>query len=100
MTDKAAELAAYLAQPEVTLTVLADGSGVILDIAASQVITLNDTGVLLAEALRDGVASSEELVDQLTTSYEVDQADARADVGDFLDLLAGHLLIARGEAAQ
>lgn len=100
MTDKVPELAAYLAQPEVTLTVLADGSGVILDIAASQVITLNDTGVLLAEALKEGATSSGGLVAQLTATYEVDEADARADVADFIELLAGHLLITQGPPAE
>jgi len=95
MTDMVPALAAYLAQPEISLTVLADGSGVILDIGASQVITLNDTGVFLTEALKDGACSSEDLLKQLTDAYEVDTAEAEADVVAFVELLAGHLIISQ-----
>jgi len=97
MTDRIAELADYLQQPDISLTVLADGSGVILDIAASQVITLNNTGTTLAEAMRDGARELDELTRQLSEEYDVDAATADAEIQAFCDTLSGYLLTTRSK---
>lgn len=91
MTDLSA-LANYLDQPDVSKTVLADGSGVLLDIAASQVITLNETSVFLTEAIQAGASDTEQLVQQLVDAYDVDEATAHEDVARFIDMLSKHLL--------
>ena len=50
-------------------------------------LKLNDSGALLWNALKKG-ADLDGLVNTLTAEYEVSEAQARADVKEFLDKLA------------
>lgn len=50
-------------------------------------LKLNETGALLWKALKNG-ADLDGLVAALTAEYAVDEAQARADVQEFLDKLA------------
>ena len=49
-------------------------------------ITLNESGALLWNALEQG-GGAEELADALCAEYEVDRATALADANEFLDKL-------------
>jgi len=50
------------------------------------IITLNDTGKFLFEALKDDT-DKEILIDKLTKNYDVTEEKARKDVEAFLDIL-------------
>lgn len=50
-------------------------------------LKLNESGALLWNALKNG-ADLDGLVNTLTAEYEVSEAQARADVKEFLDKLA------------
>ncbi|RLV47492.1 PqqD family protein [Nocardioides mangrovicus] len=56
---------------------------VILDLASSQYFSLNGTGAVLWKVLADG-ADEDGLVAALTSAYDVDEAQARADVAAFV----------------
>lgn len=86
------DLSQLLASDEFTQTKLADDSGVILDVDSLQVFTLNETGMFLVEALRDGETTRDGLVARLVEAFEVDEATAAADVGEFVADLARHLI--------
>ncbi|MGD1148431.1 MAG: PqqD family protein [Thermoanaerobaculaceae bacterium] len=83
MTDLAA-LAATLASERYTHTSLADGTGVILDIEGMHVLTLNKTGEFLIAAVLAGVGDEAELVTRLTTEFDVELPQARADLAEFI----------------
>lgn len=72
-------------------TVLADGSGVILDTNASQVLTLNATGVLLTDLLLAGISSTKELSKALQDKYGIDEATATQDTASFIQQLSSYL---------
>ncbi len=63
-----------------------DGELVILDLQRSVYLTTNQTGAVLVGLLQ-GDASQSELVAGLRDEFDVDQAQAAADVAAFLDVL-------------
>lgn len=73
---------------QLTLTELADRSGVILSLQSRTVASLNETGQFLVNLLRAGVTDEKELVRLLTREFEVDETTAQHDVENFLVSLA------------
>jgi len=71
---------------------MVDNSGVILDVDSLQVLSLNETGLVLVEALRDGVDDRRGLVRRLVEEYEIDEATAMADVDSFVAGLTPFLM--------
>lgn len=71
---------------------LDDGTGVVLDLESSRVLALNATGMFLVDEILQGTSTLGDLVEALTTSFEVDRETAENDVGDLLDQLARHLV--------
>ena len=86
------DLKVLLESGELSTTKLADESGVVLDIDSLQVLALNETGMFLVEALREGAASKEELTQRLTKEFDVDEEVAAQDVDSFLDEMEKLLL--------
>lgn len=86
------DLARLLSSEGVSQTRLADHSGVILDVDSLRVFSVNDTGMSLVEALRDGVDDHAGLVRRLVVEFEVDEATAAADVDAFVEELAHYLV--------
>jgi hypothetical protein len=84
-------LASTLRGEHYSLTKLADATGVLLNVDARLVHTLNETGVFLVEAIMAGAVAPEDLVAALVTAFEVDQQTAAQDVTRFLEEL-GHKL--------
>lgn len=80
-------LAATLNSERFSHTSLADGTGVILDIAGEQVLTLNETSEFLVVAMLSGVVDPTELTTRLVAEFEVESPQARADVTAFLAML-------------
>lgn len=63
-----------------------DGELVILDLNRSVYLTTNQTGAVLVGMLQGEVTGSE-LVEGLVAEFDVDQAQAAADVTAFLEVL-------------
>jgi hypothetical protein len=70
---------------------MVDNSGVILDVDSLQVLSLNETGLFLVEALRNGVDDRCGLVKRLVEEYEIDESTAKADVDSFVDELIPYI---------
>jgi hypothetical protein len=71
---------------------MVDNSGVILDVDSLQVLSLNETGLLLVEALRDGVDDRLGLVRRLVDEYDIDETTAISDVDAFVAELTPFLM--------
>jgi hypothetical protein len=89
---RAVDLSRLLSSKAVSHTRLADHSGVILDLDSLQVFSVNDTGMCLVEALRDGVNNHDGLVRRIVEQFEVDPQTAARDVDTFVDELARYLV--------
>jgi len=89
---RAVDLARLLSSEAVSHTRLADHSGVILDLDTLQVFSVNDTGMCLIEALRDGVDDHEGLVRRIVDEFEVERKAASGDVDAFVEELARYLI--------
>lgn len=88
MNDAKALADALTTDEKLTLTELADRSGVILSLQNRTVASLNETGQFLVNLLRSGVTDVEELVARMTAEFDVDESTARHDVEHFLTELA------------
>jgi hypothetical protein len=86
------DLSRLLSSDAVSHTRLADHNGVILDIDSLQVFSVNDTGMCLVEALRDGINDNEGLVSRIVEAFEVDRETAAGDVDAFVEELARYLV--------
>lgn len=67
---------------------LADQSGVVVDTAGTRMLSLNETGMFLVEALASG-AGLDALVERLVREFRVSGPTARQDVERFLGELMG-----------
>jgi transglutaminase superfamily protein/coenzyme PQQ synthesis protein D (PqqD) len=91
------EMAARRPSPEIVLTRLADGTGVLLHLGTKFYYTLNRTGVVAWEAISSGApADPDALADLLVERFAgVDRAQARADVESLLRELEAEGLLAK-----
>jgi len=89
---RAVNLSSLLSSEGISHTRLADHSGVILDIDSLQVFSVNDTGMCLVEALRDGIDDHEGLLQRIVDEFEVDRETAAGDVDAFVEELAQYLV--------
>jgi PqqD family protein of HPr-rel-A system len=63
-----------------------DGETVILDLASSQYLTVNEPGTVLLDRLQQDRTEAD-LVAALVAEFDVDQARAEADVSAFVESL-------------
>lgn len=89
---RSVDLSRLLSSDAVSQTRLADHSGVILDIDSLRVFSVNQTGMCLVEALRDGVNDHAGLVRRVVEEFDVDTATAAKDVDSFVEELARYLV--------
>lgn len=80
-------LRSLLEQDTCTMTVMADGTGVLLDLRNESLLTFNETGVFMCERIKQGDTPAA-IVAQVVGTYQVDQATAQADVAVFVEQLA------------
>lgn len=79
--------------PKCLLTVLDDGTGVILNLETKYYFTLNETGVALWQALEAGAGTAQAIAEELVRRFEVDGAQALADVREVLAELVAEKLV-------
>lgn len=79
------ELAGLLGSERFRRQTLADGSGVVLDLDAMRVLSLNRSGMLVLEAVAGGELRVEQLQRRLTEAFDVDAETAAGDVGELLE---------------
>jgi hypothetical protein len=89
---RAVDLSRLLSSDAISQTRLADHSGVILDIDSLQVFSVNETGMCLVEALRDGVDDHAGLVQRIVKEFDTDPGEAAADVDAFVEELSRYLV--------
>ena len=70
-----------------------DGEVIVLDLAASAYLSVNGTGARLWPLVVDG-ATNAQLVDELTSHFPVEPAQARADVAQFVSSLRSLAVLA------
>lgn len=83
LSSLATELASQLDAGTLQQSELADGSGVIIDIAGRKVLSLNATGMLLMQELVKH-QSEESLHHILTEQFSLSEEQAKADTQQFL----------------
>ncbi len=86
-------LSRILVSERPTHMVLADNSSVLLNINGMRVLSLNETGCSLVEAIKRGAPTEGELVAALCREFDVDRATASRDIEQFLNLLERHLTV-------
>lgn len=95
MSVRTQQISAALKAGELSMTVLADHTGVILDIDRHQVLSLNPTGVFILQQLLDDQRSQEEarLVTAIAARYGIGDARAAEDLSVFLNDLTRLLAV-------
>lgn len=93
MTNIFTDLRDAIASGVLTHTELADGTGVLLDIRGGQVLTLNETGELLVQAICEAKSSPEDLADVLVDRHGIDKDTALRDCNEFLEHLSGKITL-------
>lgn len=79
-------LAALLEKDTYTMTTMADGTGVLLDLHSESLLTFNATGTFMFNRIKQG-DNEDAIVAQVVTTYQVDEPTARADVATFIKQL-------------
>ena len=74
----------YTLHPELRLTALED-EGVVLHLGMKRYFTVNDTGLLILEALKREPLGEDALIAALLDQYEVTEQVARETVAAFLE---------------
>lgn len=85
----------YRIHPDLSFRII-DGEAVILQVATTTYYSLNPTGTVLWELLRDG-ATRDEMVGRLLETFDVDRPTAERDVDALLEDLARENLVATDE---
>lgn len=70
-----------------SLTVLDDGSGVLLDQEKEALLSLNTTGLAIVSAIADGCREELRLAERLSQQFEIDNEKALTDVRHFINQL-------------
>jgi hypothetical protein len=76
-------LRAALERDTCTMTVMADGTGVLLDLRNESMLTFNNTGTFMFGRLKEGDDLGT-IVAQVISAYDVDESTALADVSSFV----------------
>ncbi len=84
-------LSKILASDRLTHTILADNTSVLLNVNGMRILSLNETGSFLVEAIKGGAQTEQQLVAALRREFEVDETTALRDIAQFLDTLEKHL---------
>ena len=82
--------------PQVLLTELGDGTGVLLHLETKFYFTLNSTAVAVWKALEQAPATEAALAETLVREFEVELETAQRDVAELVRELVDEELLLRG----
>ncbi len=85
------DLALRLRSDDLTLTELADGSGVVLHLQGGEIYSLNETGMFLVDRLCRGEHDPRQLTAAMAQHFQVDLETAHRDLEQFTCELFGLL---------
>lgn len=77
-------IANHLKAGRLNVTVMDDGSGVVLDGEREALFNLNATGLFIIEQIQGGCVCLEALAKELSAAFQVDPARARSDAERFI----------------
>ena len=80
-------LSKLLQQDAYSMTIMPDGSGVLMDLHQETLLTFNGSAALMLEGIKDGKAASV-IIGSVVERYEVDEETAAADLSRFVEELA------------
>jgi hypothetical protein len=81
----------HLREGRLSVTVMDDGSGVLLDSEKEALFNLNATGLFIIERIRAGCGSVEAVADELARAFRIEHRRARSDAERFLSELEATL---------
>lgn len=81
----------HLDSGRLSVTVMDDGSGVVLDGEREALFNMNATGLFIVERIQRGADSFDAVAEALAESFQIETPKARADVRKFLDDLSAAL---------
>lgn len=85
-----ARLTSRLRSPDVTMTTLSDGSGILVDLTGLEILMFNPTGTLIVTTLREGDPKApDEIARVVAERFNADIATVTKDVLEFLTILKG-----------
>jgi len=82
----------YTINPKILQTPIADNNILLLEPEAGLYFELNETSVLIYQAIADGLATKD-ILDKLTGKYQVNQLDAQADIAALIEQLLDNNII-------
>lgn len=85
------QIAEALAAGRLTINRLDDGSGVVLDTRKEQLLSMNRTGLMIIEAIAEGLTAESAIAEHLGERFQIDEQRARRDLRQFTRQLAGAL---------
>lgn len=85
----------FRSNPNVLLTELADGTGVLLDLESKFYFALNATGICVWKQLAKGALDVDALATELARQFTVEASVATEDVNALLEELVGEKLVTR-----
>ena len=80
-----------LESERLTINPLDDGSGVVVDVEAEQLLTMNASGLAIMQAIAAGANDSVGIAERLTARFRVEGDRAQADIRVFLEQVNGAL---------
>jgi hypothetical protein len=81
------ELKNQLEQDRLSLTLMDDGSGVLLDARKEALFSLNPTGLFVVQQIEAGVDEIDVLARAMAERFRIDPEQARRDASDFIRAL-------------
>ncbi len=87
----AEKLGLAMDQGRLTLTVLDDGSGVLLDQEKEALLSMNATGLAIVSAIGEGCRDEQRLAQRVSDRFDIDTQQALTDVRRFVSEMAGVL---------
>lgn len=88
-TDPAiSKIAAALDENRLTINVLEDGSGVVLDVEGERMLTANMAGIAIIQAIAEGSRDQEGVARRLAARFDISEPRASEGIADFIGKVA------------
>jgi hypothetical protein len=82
------KIAKALDESRLTINVLEDGSGVVLDVEGERMLTANVAGIAIIEAIAEGSRDRKGVACSLAARFDISESRASEDVAGFVGKVA------------